>query len=114
MKARIPKSFLNLPKKEKDIINQVLTDELYKRVVAEEVLLQKLWLKMACIVLHSSFGFGRKRLMIFLGNWKRLYKKNAAFINSKEQEQFFSEEMEKIFRKEGYPEDFVNSLADDL
>lgn len=114
MKVRMPKSFLNLPKKEKDIINTVLTDELQKMLIKEEVLLQKLWLQMACIVLHDAFGFGKKRLFAFLGNWKRLYRRNAEFINSAEQEEFFKNKIDAIFGQDAYPQEFINSLADGI
>lgn len=35
MKVRLPKSFLNLPQHEKDIINEVMTKEVVNQVVHE-------------------------------------------------------------------------------
>ena len=89
MKARLPKSWDRLPKHEKDIINRVMTDEVVKQVCHEQAELQKIWLKMACIVLHRNFGFGRKRCMLFLAG-----------------------EIDKIFRKEGYPTEYIDKLEE--
>jgi hypothetical protein len=40
MKANIPKSWLSLPQKEKDIISKVLQDEINKAVDHEEAQIQ--------------------------------------------------------------------------
>ena len=110
MKARLPKSWDRLPKHEKDIINRVMADEVVKQVVHEQAELQKIWLKMACIVLHRNFGFGRKRCMLFLANWREMYRQNSKIEGKAEQERFLAGEIDKIFRKEGYPTEYVDKL----
>lgn len=110
MKARLPKSWDRLPKHEKDIINRVMTDEVVKQVCHEQAELQKIWLKMACIVLHRNFGFGRKRCMLFLANWREMYRQNSKIEGKAEQESFLAGEIDKIFRKEGYPTEYVEKL----
>ena len=50
MKVRLPKSWGRLPKSEKEIINQVMTDKVIKQVCHEQAELQKIWLQMACIL----------------------------------------------------------------
>lgn len=110
MKARLPKSWDRLPKHEKDIINRVMTDEVVKQVLHEEAELQKIWLKMACIVLHRNFGFGRKRCLLFLANWREMYRQNSRLESKEDQERFLAGEIDKIFRKEGYPTEYVDKL----
>lgn len=109
MKCNLPKSYLNLPDREKKIISDLMAQKVNDTIDAEEDLIQKIWLQWACIVLHETFGFGKMRLMMFLGNWKRMYRKNRTFKTDKEQQKYLEEKLNKIFRNE-YPHDFVNSL----
>ena len=112
MKARLPKSWDQLSKKDKDTINRVMTDEVVKQVIHEEAELQKIWLQFACIVLNRNFGFGKKRLLIFLGNWKEMYKQNTKLDSKADQEAFLSREISRIFGKDGYPSQYINKLED--
>lgn len=112
MKARLPKAWNRLPQSEKDAINKVMTDEVVKQVLHEEAELQKIWLQMACIVLHRNFGFGRKRCMLFLANWREIYRQNSRLEGKEEQERFLAGEIDQIFRKEGYPTAYVDKLEE--
>ena len=112
MKARLPRSWDRLPPREKEIINQVMTDEVVKQVCHEQAELQKIWLQFACIVLHRCFGFGRKRCLLFLGNWHEMYYINSKIEGKAEQEEYLAAEMEKIFGKEGFPKEFIDGLED--
>lgn len=112
MKVRLPKSFHQLPKSEREIINQVMTDEVVKQVVHEEAELQKVWLQFACIVLNKYFGFGKKRLMIFLGNWREMYRINTKLDGREKQAEFLNAEMTRIFGKDGYPKQFIDKLEE--
>ena len=109
MKCNLPKSWESLPQKEKQIITDLMSQTVNDTIDREEDLIQKVWLQWACIVLHEAFGFGKDRLMIFLGNWKKMYRKNRTFKTDAEQQQFLAEKIEKIFKGE-YPQDFINSL----
>lgn len=110
MKARLPKSWNQLPRHEKDTINRVMTEEVVKQVLHEEAELQKIWLKFACIILNKYFGFGRKRLLLFLGNWREMYRVNSELDSKEEQSSFIDTEIDRIFRKEGYPTEYVDKL----
>lgn len=109
MKARIPKSWEMLPQREKQIISDIMAKKVDDTINAEEDIIQKIWLQWACLVLHETFGFGRDRCMMFLGAWKRMYRKNRTFKTDKEQQKFVEEKINKIFKNE-YPQDFINSL----
>ena len=77
MKANLPRSFLTLPKKEKEIINKVMSEEVDRIVNAEEAEMQKIWIQMACIILHNNFNFTKDDCMMFVGGWKSTYRKNV-------------------------------------
>ena len=109
MKARLPKSWEMLPQREKKIITDLMQQTVNDTIDREEDLIQKIWLQWACIVLNETFGFGKDEGMLFLGNWKRMYRKNRAFKDDIEQQKFLDEKIEKIFNGD-YPTDFVNAL----
>lgn len=110
MKANVRRSYLSLPPKEKAAIDQALVKWAEDKVNHEEAELQKIWLQMACIVLHDAFGFGHMRCLTFLGNWKRMYKRMTKISSKEEQDAFLKTEMDKIFGEDGYPYEFIDSL----
>lgn len=112
MKANIPTSYLNLPKKEKTAIDKVIVEYIQNQVNHEEAELQKIWIQFACIVLHDAFGFGKDRLTTFIGNWKRMYRRNKRLNGYDEQMKFLNAEMEKIFGKDGFPREWVDKLEE--
>ena len=112
MKVRVPKSFDQLPESEKQIINEIMTEEVEKQVNKHMAKLQKLWLQFACIVLHKNFGFGKKRALLFLANWREMYRLNNRLANEAEQTAFLSAEIEKIFGKGGYPTEYIDKLEE--
>lgn len=112
MNARLPKSWHSLPQSEKDKINRAMTDEVVKQVLHEEAELQKIWLQMACIVLHKNFGFGKERCLLFLANWREMYRINTKLGGREEQTNYLAGEMEKIFGKGGYPKEYIDKLEE--
>lgn len=109
MRANIPTSYLNLPKKEKKAIDEVIVKYIEDQVNHEEAQLQKIWIQFACIVLHRAFGFGERRLTTFIGNWKKMYKDSARFGSVEAQEAYLKEHMDKLFPN-GYPYEFIDKL----
>lgn len=112
MKVRMPKSFLDLPQSEKDKINLVLTEKVQKQTDQNMAKLQKLWLQFACIVLNRNFGFGKKRLLIFLGVWREMYRINNQLKNEAEQTAYLKAELNKIFGESGYPYEYIDKLEE--
>jgi inosine/xanthosine triphosphate pyrophosphatase family protein len=109
MKCNLPKSWLSLPQKEKKVITDLMQQTVNDTIDREEDLIQKCWLQWACIILHDDMGLDVDQLMMFLGNWKKMYRKNRTFKDDKEQQQYLDERLNKIFT-DGFPFDFVNSL----
>ena len=112
MKVRLPKSYDRLSKRDREKINLVMTDKVLNQVIHEEAELQKIWLQFACIILNKYFGFGRKRLLIFLGNWREMYRINSKIDGKDAQTEYLTAEMRRIFGKEGYPYNYIDKLED--
>ena len=112
MKAIMPKPFTRLSQSEKNAIYRAVANLANKQTDKEEAELQKIWLQYACIVLHNAFGFGKSRLLQFLGNWKRMYRTNTKLGNYETQQEYLKAEMSKIFGECGYPYEWIDSLED--
>ena len=113
MKARIPKSYLNLPKHEKEAIDKLVVDEVQKILDEEEVALFTQYTKMMCIVLHDYFGFGEGRLYRVIGNFKNLKRKHRHLKTAQEIIPVLDQEMDRIFRRNKFPQDYVERLQRD-
>ena len=113
MKAHLPKSYLNLPKREKEVIDNLVKSEVDRALTEEEVVLFTQYTKMMCIVLHDYFGFGESRLHCAIGNFKTLKRKYKNINTAEEVNCVLDKEMERIFRKNKFPEDYVERLQRD-
>lgn len=110
MKAIIPKSYLNLPQHEKDAIGKMVEDEVNHILEEEEVVLFTQYTKMLCIVLHDYFGFGEDRLYRVIASFRMLHRKFRKAKTASEVNSALDKEMERIFKKNGFPQDYVESL----
>lgn len=108
MKARLPKSWDRLPPSEKQIIAEVKEQEINQYFAK----LQKNWLMLSCIVLNRFFGFGRKRLLIYLANWREVYRLNSKIKSDEEQQAWLRGEMDRIFGKGNYPYEYIDKLEE--
>ena len=62
MKTIMPKPFERLSNGDKQAIYRAVSRLANEQIDKEEAEMQKIWLQMACIVLHNGFGFGKSRL----------------------------------------------------
>ena len=108
MKVRLPKSWDRLLPSEKEAIARVKEDEINKYFAK----LQKNWLRLSCKVLHDNFGFGKDRCMLYLANWKEMYRLNAKLGSDAEQQAWLESEMDKIFGKGNYPYEYIDKLEE--
>lgn len=76
----------------------------------EEAELQKTWLKMMCIANHDVLKVGKIRAIRVLARWKRLYHIVGKLKTTADRDAYLNAELEKIFGKDGYPEEWVDSL----
>ena len=110
MKARIPKSYTNLPKREKKAIDNLVESEINRILSEEEVVLFTQYTKMLCIVLHDYFGFGEDRLCRVIGCFRMLHRKFRKVKTASEVNSALDKEMERIFKKNGFPQNYVENL----
>lgn len=108
MKANLPRSWHRLPPREKDLILQAADEQMNRNV---NIILD-IYLKMSCQVLHEAFGFGEKRLTMYLGNYKRIFRENRRNVRDGVQILELDKKMRKIFRKNGYPDYFFKAMID--
>lgn len=100
MKARPPKGYRELSRKKQE--------EHDCRIILD------LYMKMVCCVLHDAFGFGEKRLTCFIGNHKRLFARQSRLVSKGEQIEYLNKRMSEIFKKDGFPQEFLDKLLGDI
>ena len=111
LKPNLPRSWYSLPKKEQQAITAACERAVHATVNHEEALLQKRWLQLACIVLHRQKDpYGKMRCKAFLKDWKLIYYICSQFNTDAELEAWLKAETDKIFGKDGYPHEWVDSL----
>ena len=118
MKVKIPKSYKQLSHTDQQDLKKFAQDVALE---AAEMMLEKdsrvmldIYMKMACLVLHDAFGFGEKRLTMFIGNHKRLFHRQAKLVQRGEQLQYLNDRMAQIFRKDGFPQKFIDDLLGEV
>lgn len=113
MKAKIPKSWFSLPASEQEAIREAITEqfnsELNRLLDEEDAKLQKIYMKLCCIILHNNFGWGEGRCSQFIGSWKGLARRLRKLPTEKDQADFIAPQIDAIF-KNGYPNDFIENL----
>jgi hypothetical protein len=118
MKARVPREYESLTPSQKERLKQycveVATEAALKQEEHDCRIILDLYMKMACCILHDAFGFGEKRLAYFVANHKRMFKKQNRLIDKGEQQEYLNSRMAEIFKKDGYPQKFMDSLLGNI
>ena len=113
MKARMPKPWFSLSNKEQESIKEAISEqfnsELNRLLDEEQIKLQKVYMKLCCIILHDNFGWGEGRCLQFLGSWKGIARRLKKIPTEKGQDDFIAPQIAKIF-KNGYPSEFIENL----
>lgn len=65
---------------------------------------------MVCVTLHDAFGFGEKRLTMFIGNHRRLFKRQSRMVQDNTQIEYLNQRMAEIFKKNGFPQHFFDDM----
>lgn len=109
MKCNLPKSWDQLPQKEKDAISKMMTDFAYDIIDKEEANVQEIWIKLNCINMRNC-GATEEDLLQYIAGWKRIYAKNARMKTKEEQAAWIEEEMKKCFPTCGFPQIRIDEL----
>lgn len=110
MKARV-RSYLDLPKHEREAVHKSLQEEYNQKLDEEEVNLFTQYTKMMCILMHdyNKDPYGEKRLTYLIGNFRMLHRKFRNLKTAKEIDEALDKEMERIF-PHGFPQEYVENL----
>lgn len=118
MKARIPKAYRDLTPKAKqqlqDYVVEIATEAAKKQEENDCRIILDIYMKMVCCVLHDAFGFGEERLTLFIGNHKRLFARQSRLVDKGEQQEYLNKRMSEIFKKNGFPQEFMDSLLGEI
>ena len=118
MKARIPKEYQELSPKQKERLKAYVVELATKAAMEQEEhdcrVILDMYMKMVCCVLHDAFGFGEKRLTYFLGSHRRLFDRQTRLVNKGQQRAYLSQRMREIFKKDGFPQDFLDGLLGEI
>ena len=118
MKARIPKAYRDLTPKAKEqlqnYIVEIATEAAKKQEENDCRIILDSYMKMVCCVLHDAFGFGEERLTLFIGNHKRLFARQSRLVDKGEQQEYLNKRMGEIFKKNGFPQEFMDSLLGEI
>lgn len=114
MKANVPKAWQNLPSAQRKNIRDYAIKIAQEQSEKDGRIILDLYIKMVCLTLHDAFGFGEKRLMMFLGNHKRLFMRQQKLVKQGEQLKYLDERLAKIFRKDGFPQGFFDGMLGEV
>ena len=114
MKVKVPREYDRLPPSQRKRIEEycsgVAFEAAQETVERDGRIMLDLYIKMVCKTLHDIFGFGEKRLYLFLGHHKRLFKEQVAMVKAGTQVDYLNGEMDKIFRRSGFPVSFFEGI----
>ena len=114
MNVLVPKPYTSLPRRQKEQITEycrgVAFEAAKKTTEKDARIILDLYTKMVCKVLHDTFGYGEKRLYLFLGAHKRLFKEQMQKVKDGTQVDYLNAEMAKIFKKSGFPDEFFEDM----
>lgn len=114
MKVRIPKEYSTLSTAQRQRIEEycrnVATTAARETTERDGRIMLDLYIKMVCLTLHDCFGFGEKRLTLFLGNHRALFFSQEKMVKNGSQLDYLNDKMAKIFKKRGFPQRFFDKI----
>ena len=118
MKVRVPREYKSLSGAERSRIEEycrgVALEAARKTTERDGRIMLDLYIKMVCLTLHEVFGFGEKRLYMFLGNHRDLFRRQRRMVQDGTQVDYLNAEMKKIFRKSGFPQEYFAKMLGPL
>lgn len=118
MKARVPKGYNSLPKKQKDAVCDYLRDiaveEATKSYNRDIAIVLEQFLMMTCINLHRNRGWGEKRCRMFLAGFRRIFRENMNYVKKGCQNEMLQKEIGQIFKKHGWCHDMFIDITGEL
>lgn len=110
MKANVPRAWENLPEAQRKRIEEYALSIAQEQLEKDGRIILDRYIKMVCLTLHDAFGFGEKRLTMFLGNHKRLFYRQRRTVQDNTQVGYLNKRMAEIFKKNGFPQEFFDNM----
>ena len=118
MKVRVPKPWEKLSPRDQEKLKaftrEVALEAAERQIEIDGRIMLDIYIKMACLVLHDAFGFGEKRLRLYIANHKRLFSRQVKLVQRGEQLEYLNRRMVEIFRKDGFPQKFIDDLLGEV
>lgn len=108
MKVRLPKSWDRLPEREKEVIARVKEEEINSHFAK----LQKNWIMLSCIVMSKYMGMSKEDCLLYLANFREVYRLNSRLESDKEQQDWLIGEMNEIFGEHEFLTKYLNKLEE--
>lgn len=110
MKANVPRSYRRLPPSEQEHIKHLAYEIAREQFEKDVMLIMDQLIKMSCYALHTTFGFGGKRMTYYLGSYRRIFKRYIKANRDGIMLQELDKQMQHIFRRDGYPDEIFSGL----
>lgn len=118
MKAKIPRAYSSLSKKAQqniaDYATKIAVDAAREQEEKDCRIILDLYMKFTCLILHDAFGFGERRLTRFIANHRRLFVQQSRLVKKGEQLDYLNKRMAEIFKKDGFPQEFIDNLCGEV
>lgn len=114
MKANVPKAWDRLPQAQRKSIQDYAFNIAKEQMEKDARLILDLYIKMVCLTLHGAFGFGEKRLTMFLVSHRRLFRSQKLMVEKNTQLEYLDKRMAEIFKKNGFPQDFFDEMLGEV
>lgn len=119
MKVKIPKSYKELSHTDqqelKKFTQDVALEAAEKMLERNARIMLEIYMKMVCAMLHDMpNGYGEKRLRVFLAGHKRVFARHFRLVERGEQLQYLNKRMAEIFKKDGFPQNFIDDLLGEV
>lgn len=119
MKVKVPKSYKQLSHTDqqdlKKFTQDVALEASEKMLERNARIMLEIYMKMVCVMLHDMpNGYGEKRLRVFLAGHKRVFARQFRLVERGEQLQYLNKRMDEIFKKDGFPQNFVDDLLGEV
>lgn len=119
MKVKVPKSYKQLSHTDqqdlKKFTQDVALEASEKMLERNARIMLEIYMKMVCVMLHDMpNGYGEKRLRVFLAGHKRVFARQFRLVERGEQLQYLNKRMDEIFKKDGFPQNFIDDLLGEV
>lgn len=119
MKVKVPKSYKQLSHTDqqdlKKFTQEVALEASEKMLERNARIMLEIYMKMVCVMLHDMpNGYGEKRLRVFLAGHKRVFARQFRLVERGEQLQYLNKRMDEIFKKDGFPQNFIDDLLGEV